>query len=100
VKRNPHEKATIKAAGCRTTAFCLARVGVGNRGRALASIAAGLKDSHNVDVATDEKSVFKVDPGGLLTRVAGSSRLGYSGDGGPATTANMNSSGVLAWQPS
>jgi hypothetical protein len=29
-------------------------------------------------------SVFKVDPNGELTRVAGNSRPGYSGDGGPA----------------
>jgi uncharacterized protein (TIGR03437 family) len=54
-----------------------------------------------ISVAADEKgnvyfaspdlnAVFKLDPSGLLTRVAGSSRLGYSGDGGPATAANMN----------
>ena len=54
-----------------------------------------------ISVATDEKGnvyfaspdlnvVFKLDPSGLLTRIAGSSRLGYSGDGGPATAANMN----------
>jgi uncharacterized protein (TIGR03437 family) len=54
-----------------------------------------------ISVATDEKgniyfaspdlnSVFKLDPSGVLTRIAGSSKYGYSGDGGPATEANMN----------
>jgi trimeric autotransporter adhesin len=54
-----------------------------------------------ISVATDEKgnvyfaspdlnAVFKLDPGGLLTGVAGSSKLGYAGDGGPATAASMN----------
>jgi uncharacterized protein (TIGR03437 family) len=35
-------------------------------------------------------SVFKVDAGGTLTRVAGNSRPGNSGDGGPATAAQLN----------
>ena len=35
-------------------------------------------------------SVFKLDQGGVLTRVAGNSRPGYSGDGGPATSAQVN----------
>ena len=54
-----------------------------------------------ISVATDEKgniyfaspdlnSVFKLDPSGVLTRIAGSSKYGYSGDGGPATEARMN----------
>ncbi len=33
--------------------------------------------------------VFKVDRNGVLTRVAGNARLGYSGDGGPATSAQL-----------
>ncbi len=42
--------------------------------------------------------VFKVDAAGVLTRVAGSSaRGGYSGDGGPATSAQLNNpQGVAA----
>jgi uncharacterized protein (TIGR03437 family) len=35
-------------------------------------------------------SVFKVDAGGTLTRVAGTARPGNSGDGGPALTAQLN----------
>ncbi len=34
--------------------------------------------------------VLKLDPSGVLTRVAGTSRAGYSGDGGPATSAQLN----------
>src|SRR5437868_2619665 len=32
--------------------------------------------------SSDLNCVFKLDPGGVLTRVAGNSRPGYSGDGG------------------
>jgi uncharacterized protein (TIGR03437 family) len=34
--------------------------------------------------------VFRLDTNGLLSRVAGDSRAGYSGDGGPATSAQLN----------
>ncbi len=54
-----------------------------------------------ISVATDENgniyfaspdlnTVFKLDSSGVLTRIAGSSRRGYSGDGGPATEAQLN----------
>ncbi len=54
-----------------------------------------------ISVAADEKgnvyfaspdlnAVFKLDPSGLLTRIAGTSKRGYSGDGGPATEAQLN----------
>jgi uncharacterized protein (TIGR03437 family) len=36
-------------------------------------------------------SVFKVTPAGTLILVAGNSHAGYSGDGGPATSATLNS---------
>ncbi len=35
-------------------------------------------------------SVFKMTPAGTLTLVAGNSRAGFSGDGGPATAAQLN----------
>src|SRR5689334_15316897 len=34
-------------------------------------------------------AVFKMDRDGMLTRVAGNSRPGYSGDGGPAVNAQL-----------
>ena len=34
-------------------------------------------------------AIFKLDTGGRLTRVAGTSRPGYGGDGGPATSARL-----------
>jgi uncharacterized protein (TIGR03437 family) len=37
----------------------------------------------------DLNVVFKLDPSGVLTRVAGNGRAGYSGDGGPATSAQL-----------
>ena len=54
-----------------------------------------------ISVATDEKdnvyfaspdlnAVFKLDSSGVLTRIAGNSKRGYSGDGGPATEAQLN----------
>ena len=42
---------------------------------------------------TSLNCVFKLDTSGTLTRVAGTSRPGYSGDGGPATSAQL-------WSPS
>ena len=39
--------------------------------------------------------VFKVDSNGVLTRVAGNSRPGYSGDGGPATSAQLTLTAYL-----
>ena len=38
---------------------------------------------------TSSNSIFKMDQNGVLTRVAGNSRYGYSGDGGPATSAQL-----------
>jgi len=40
--------------------------------------------------------VFKLDQNGIVTRIAGTSRAGYSGDGGPATNAQLNGPAGLA----
>src|SRR5437588_339025 len=40
--------------------------------------------------------VLKVDASGMLTRVAGNARGGYSGDSGPATDAQLNAPSALA----
>jgi trimeric autotransporter adhesin len=40
--------------------------------------------------------VFKLDPNGVLTRVAGSAQRGSSGDGGPATSAQLSGPTGLA----
>jgi uncharacterized protein (TIGR03437 family) len=42
-------------------------------------------------------SVFKLDSGGAITLVAGNSRAGFSGDGGPATAAKLNQPGGIAF---
>src|SRR5438874_9399226 len=41
-------------------------------------------------------SVFKLDPKGVLTRVAGNSQAGFSGDGGPATSAALGNPSSVA----
>ncbi|MBV8729572.1 MAG: hypothetical protein JO336_07165, partial [Acidobacteriia bacterium] len=45
---------------------------------------------------TSLNCVFKVTTGGTLTLIAGNSRAGYSGDGGPATQAQLNAPTGLA----
>jgi sugar lactone lactonase YvrE len=45
----------------------------------------------NAYFSTDSNCVFKLDAAGALTVVAGNSRPGYSGDGGPAVSAQLNS---------
>jgi hypothetical protein len=55
----------------------------------LATDAAG-----NVYSASDN-CVFRLGTNGTLTRAVGNSRVGYSGDGGPATGAQLAPSGSL-----
>ena len=38
---------------------------------------------------TSLDAMFRLDQKGILTRIAGNSRVGYSGDGGPATSAQL-----------
>ncbi len=45
---------------------------------------------------TSLNCVFRLDTSGVLTRVAGNSRAGFSGDGGPATQAQLNLPAGLA----
>jgi len=35
-------------------------------------------------------SVFRIDASGSITRIAGNSRTGFSGDGGPGASASLN----------
>src|SRR5690349_2713826 len=57
---------------------------------AVATDAAG-----NVYFISDD-CVFKLDQNGVLTRVAGISLDGYSGDGGPAINARLNGAQGMA----
>jgi sugar lactone lactonase YvrE len=44
-------------------------------------------------------TVFKLDPTGAITRIAGTSRTDFSGDGGPAVNAALNSPRGVAVDP-
>ena len=50
----------------------------------------------NVFFGTSPYIVLKLDPSGVLTRVAGTGTQGFSGDGGLAINAQLNSTGPLA----
>lgn len=43
----------------------------------------------DVYVASYDQSIYRIDPRGTLTRIAGNGRSGLSGDGGPATNAQL-----------
>jgi uncharacterized protein (TIGR03437 family) len=65
------------------------------------SISIGQPQRVTVDAAgniyfTSLNCVFKVDGSGTLTRIAGNSRPGYSGDGGAATQAQLHAPAGLA----
>ena len=45
---------------------------------------------------SDSNFVFKIDRSGILTRVAGNGIAGYSGDGGPATRAQLSGAWSVA----
>ena len=44
----------------------------------------------------DANRVWKLDPSGIVTKLAGTGDAGYSGDGGPAIEAKLNRPGGLA----
>lgn len=43
--------------------------------------------------------VFQLDANGVVTRIAGNGRAGYSGDGGPATSAQLRLDSILRIDP-
>src|ERR1051326_1754668 len=53
-------------------------------------------DSSGIVYFSSRNAVFKLDTSGMLTRLAGNSRAGFSGDGGPATGAQLNNPNGLA----
>ena len=52
------------------------------------------------DGATNNFSIRKVDANGIISRFAGNNTAGFSGDGGPATAAQLNNPWGLAFDPS
>jgi uncharacterized protein (TIGR03437 family) len=49
-----------------------------------------LDSAGNLFIASNANVILKVTPSGAITNVAGNGNLGYSGDGGPATSAALN----------
>lgn len=75
--------------------------GVGDNGQAanalLAQPTGVLRVGSNLYVSdTRHQRVRKVDGSGVITTVAGNGIAGYAGDGGPATSAELNTPGGLA----
>ena len=55
-----------------------------------------MADGANNIYFTSLNCVFKLTPGGTVSLVAGNSRAGFSGDGGPATQAQLNGPSGMA----
>jgi uncharacterized protein (TIGR03437 family) len=49
---------------------------------------------------SSNQCIFKLDANGIVTRIAGDSRPGYSGDGGPAANAELNNPDGVAFDAS
>ena len=65
--------------------------------QSLVGLVAGVAaDSSGNVYLSAENCVFKIDSTGGMTRIAGNGRLGYSGDGGPATSAQLSTPAGLA----
>ena len=56
-------------------------------------------DSSGNTYFTSDNYIFKLDQNGVATRIAGIARAGYSGDGGPATNAQLGSPTGIAVDP-
>jgi trimeric autotransporter adhesin len=70
--------------------------GYGPDGRSATSAQIGqpysifIDSAGNLFIATGNHRICKVTPAGVITTVAGNGTKGYSGDGGPATLAQLN----------
>src|SRR3954452_7205108 len=71
---------------------------VGNGGGSVPAIGAAIGSPRGIARDTDgnicisaQASVYRLDNAGMLTRIAGVGANGYSGDGGPATSAYLDS---------
>ena len=76
---------------CATTDTC-----GGNDGINRLAVGVTVDATGNVYFASANYCVFKLDTAGILRLVAGNSRAGYSGDGGPATSAQIHFAGFAA----
>src|SRR5207249_11247016 len=69
-------------------------------GRLLAPAGVGLDPAGNLHIAHPaDHRIRKVTPGGTISTYAGSGNFGFSGDGGPATAAELNFPRDVALDP-
>ncbi len=73
--------------------------GPGASARLNSPSAVAVDGSGNLYIA-EAAAVRKIQPGGIITTVAGNGSSGYSGDGGPATAAQLNGPSGLAFDAS
>jgi uncharacterized protein (TIGR03437 family) len=78
-----------------TIAVQLAGVAYAAAGASIGGATGVTTDSAGNSYFVSSNSVFRVDPNGGLTRIAGNLKPGYSGDGGPATEAQLSTDGLL-----
>ena len=87
----PYVISTIVGGGLPATAMPAISALIGQPGAVVTDAAGNVYFS-----STPLHTVFRVDPAGTLTRVAGTGTAGYSGDNGPATSAQLYEPNGLA----
>jgi trimeric autotransporter adhesin len=73
----------------------------GDAGKALSArflkpVGLALDSSGNLYISTEHHRIYKVTPFGIITTVVGTGKEGYSGDGGQASFAQLNSPNKVA----
>lgn len=75
--------------------------GAATRARLFTPIAVAVDNAGNVYIADrDNHRIRRVSTAGIIFTVAGTGTAAFSGDGGPALAAALNSPSGLAWAPS
>jgi uncharacterized protein (TIGR03437 family) len=90
----------VSANGVITTVAGGGTASPGNGGPAtsasLTPLGVAVDVSGNLFIVGSDYRVWKVSPSGIITTVAGNGLGGFSGDGGPATSATLSTSGGIA----
>jgi uncharacterized protein (TIGR03437 family) len=82
-----------------TIALQLTGVAYAAAGTSIGGATAATTDTAGNIYFISSNSVFRVDPNGALTRIAGNLKPGYSGDGGPAIDAQLSTDDLVNGAP-